>query len=178
MTREDPEVAAIKQMNDALAPLDEGTRNRVIEWAAKRYGSAVASFAAGQRASAYVAERRDVPTTAAPNTESAFEAFGDLYTAVDPQTDADKALVGGYWLQVCTGQTTFASGNVNELLKDHGRPVGNITRAFDALRAARPALVNQTEKSGKTKQARKKYKLTTEGQKWIRGRLNGGGGHG
>ena len=49
------------------------------------------------------------------------------------------------------------------MLKNQGHPIGNITRAFDTLRESRPAYVSQLEKAGKTKQARKKMKLTVTG---------------
>jgi len=60
-----------------------------------------------------------------------------------------KALVGGYWLQVCQGNGSFPSRDVNELLKNHGHPVSNITRAFDVLRESKPAYAAQLEKSGR-----------------------------
>jgi hypothetical protein len=90
-----------------------------------------------------------------------------------PKTDADKALVGGYWLQICRGNADFPSQDVNNLLKDQGHAIGNVTRAFDNLRECRPTLVHQLEKGGKTKQARKKLKLTQEGIKRVKSMLSG-----
>ena len=53
------------------------------------------------------------------------------------------------------------------LLKNLGHGVGNITRAFDTLRASKPALTVQTRKEGSSKQARKKFRVTTEGHRRI-----------
>ena len=62
---------------------------------------------------------------------------------------------------------------VNTLLKSQGYPIGNITRAIEALRSASPSLILQLEKSGKSRQARKKLKLTEEGIRSVRRRIAG-----
>jgi len=54
--------------------------------------------------------------------------------------------------------------------------VENITVALGALVDDTPRLVIQTHKAGKTKQARKKYKLTAEGIKRIKQMLTGNSG--
>lgn len=163
----DLEVAAIQQLTDCLSPLGEEARSRVLDWATRRYGSVVVAAAASAKLAETVTAHRPVHANnqvfATSASESAYGHFADLYDATGPQTDADKALVGGYWLQVCGKTDSFQSRDVNELLKNQGHPVGNITRAFDTLRDSRPAYVSQLEKSGKTKQARKKLKLTTTG---------------
>jgi hypothetical protein len=94
------------------------------------------------------------------------EAGVDLpttFAAASPENDTDRALVGAYWFQVIKGQADIDSQEVNSELKHLGHGVGNITRAFDHLMAAKPQLVIQTRKSGKAKQARKKYRVTEAG---------------
>ncbi len=49
-----------------------------------------------------------------------------------------------------------------------GHGVGNITTALTNAQKHKPALVRQTSKSGKSRQARKTYKLTTAGVKYVR----------
>lgn len=170
----DPEVTAMQQLNNSLSPLDEAARQRVIEWAIKRYGSAIASATASEQASIHVSTMRNAPATTLTNANSSeYADFADLYDAATPKTDHMKALVGGYWLQVCTGQTSFASADVNALLKNHGHPVSNITRAFDLLRESKPSYAAQLEKSGKSKQARKKMKLTTAGTRKVQAMIAG-----
>ena len=56
---------------------------------------------------------------------------------------------------------------MNKKLKDLGYRVSNITTAFNGLINRRPQLVIQTKKSGTSKQARKLYRLTTEGQRAV-----------
>jgi hypothetical protein len=171
---DDPEVTAMQKLNDSLTPLDEAARERVIEWAIKRYGGAIASAAASERVSQRVSAMRAEPAATATNaTTSEFGDFADLYDAAGPKTDHMKALVGGYWLQVCGGATSFASAKANELLKNHGHPVSNITRAFDLLRESKPSFAAQLEKSGKSQQARKKMKLTTAGVRKVQAMIAG-----
>jgi hypothetical protein len=127
-----------------------------------------------------ITAQRPVPvaatqTSATPTRDGTYAHFADLYDAAGAETDADKALVGGYWLQVCEKKDSFPSRDVNELLKNQGHPVGNITRAFDTLRGSRPTYVSQLEKSGKTKQARKKLKLTTSGIRKVEDIIKGNG---
>ena len=56
-------------------------------------------------------------------------------------------------------------------LKDLGHSVSNITRAFDSMMSQRPRLVIQVRKSGKTKQARKRYRVSREGIKRVQSML-------
>ncbi len=92
-----------------------------------------------------------------------FETIADLFHATDPKSDADKALVAGYWLQTRGTEPDFDAQTVNQALKDFGHRVANITNAFNALIARRPQFVIQTKKSGTSRQARKRYKLTSVG---------------
>ena len=136
---DDPEVTAMQLLNNSLTPLDEAARQRVIEWAIKRYGGVIASAAASERASQLVSAKRAAPAAAEANANaSQYADFADLYDAAGPKTDHMKALVGGYWLQVCGNAASFPSADANALLKNHGTPVSNITRAFDLLCSRQP----------------------------------------
>ena len=75
--------------------------------------------------------------------------------------------MAGLWMQKRSGMETFDSAAVNRELKHLGHGVGNITAAFNDLMAQKPALAMQTAKSGKSKQARKKYKITRAGEKAV-----------
>jgi len=92
-----------------------------------------------------------------------YASFAELLNAAGPDTGVMRALCGGYWMQVCQGSEEFASADVNKELANAVGPLSNITMAFDALKAMNPALVIQTKKSGKAKQARKLYRLTAAG---------------
>jgi len=158
------EISAMQRLVEALAGLDRDAIARVLRWATERYEVTC------QRAlpARHAAAPNDVLQTETPVGESSrpprFEHFADLYNAASPSTDSDRALVGGYWTQYCLGETDFVAQGINAALKDLGHQVSNITGAFDSLKAKRPALVLQVKKSGSTRQARKKYKLTAAGK--------------
>jgi hypothetical protein len=135
----------------ALSGLEPDAIRRVLKWATDRYQTRVPGQAEGAGAEAAVAERRS------------FADFPSFFDAANPQSGPDKALVAAYWFQVVKGQEDLDSSALNRELKNLGHPSTNITRDLDALIKRTPRLVIQVRKSGTTKQARKKYKLTREG---------------
>ena len=148
------ELDAMKQIAGALDGLDERERERVLGWAASRFELPTAL-------SRSAAPANDARTAVAPRD------FAELYHAVDPEGDAEKALVAAYWLQEVNQVNPFDAQPLNDELKRLGYPVGNIARALGALGDGQPRLVIQVSKSGNTKQARKKYRLTAEGTRRI-----------
>ena len=81
--------------------------------------------------------------------------------------DSERALVAAYWFQYLGGVSDFDSATLNKELKHLGHQSSNITTALTSLMSKKPQLVIQTRKSGASKQARKKYKLTNEGIKQV-----------
>jgi hypothetical protein len=175
----DPEVAAIGKVNDALLPLEPAVRQRVLYWAAQRFevilpkGKTSASGNGG--ADGKEEEEQDAEQLGTV-TPGAFADVASLYDAANPTTEADKALVVGYWFQVVQGNADFTGFSVNKELSNLGHGVKNITVALGSLIDSTPRLVIQTHKSGKSKQARKKYKVTGEGIKRVKQLLAGNGG--
>jgi hypothetical protein len=175
-TAYEAELEALKEVSNAFAKLDEDARKRVWIWIASRFG--IRDFGDspyekmvpnnGQRGPAIEHEIRG----AAPDS-TAFQYPAELFDAARPKTDVEKALVLAYWFQVCQGNPSFSSRQVNDELKHMGHGVSNITRALDGLIDAKPALVIQLEKSGKSQQAQKKFKVTHEGVKRVQQMLTG-----
>jgi len=152
----DPELSAMQKIFEILDPLDDGARERVLAWVAQRLSIGSAPSLKGQRE----------PTPHEVQTHQLQESPGsiaDLFHAVSPSTNADKALTVGYWLQVCQGHEHFPSQAVNKELQNLGHALGNVTDAFKQLQNKRPALAIQVKKSGRSQQARKQYKLTQAG---------------
>jgi hypothetical protein len=147
----DPEVVAMGAIADALKDLDEAAARRVIEWASKRYGVAVAP-----------AKRTEAPT-GANEEESEFTDIADMLHVAGAKTGADRALLAGYWFQVLQRQPSFTGQQVNDALTNLGHRLANVTATFTGLQQKKPALVLQAGKSGRSQQARKQYKLTTSG---------------
>jgi hypothetical protein len=102
-----------------------------------------------------------------------FATFAEVFEASGPTTNPQRALVAGYWLQVCQNADTFDGFTANKELKHLGERIQNITVAIDALRREKPALAMQLKKSGSTRQSRKTYKLTVPGIKAVEAMING-----
>lgn len=164
------ELGAMRAAFDALKPLDAEGRSRAIDWLVRVFGLRASPHKKGGGSGSTTAEPADTPE--ADDEIPEFTSFAELCSAASPDTDAQKAMVAGYWFQICEGEESFGSRECNDQLKHFGVPVGNITRAFDTLKDSTPNLAMQIEKSGKTKQARKKYKLTHHGIQAVKRMLN------
>jgi len=162
---EDPEISAMMAINEALKDLSPDSVLRVIRWAADRF-KVQASKTLGEPLLPPDASSEVLPTSTPQFSDAA-----TLFDAAGPKTGAENALVLAYWLQKIIGRDEWTGFEINSELKHLGHGIGNITDALDSLISRKPALVIQTRKSGTSKQARKKYRLTqagiTEVQKMI-----------
>lgn len=152
----DPEIKAMVSVSATLDGLDVDAQARVVRWAAEKY-NVMPPRRAAQIGDQPADEDDDLGNT------PRFDAFVDLYDAVSPDTSVEKVLVGAYWLQVIQGETSWSSLQVNNLLKDTGNGVESINHRLETAQSQKPALVRQISKSGKSRQGRKSYKLTTAG---------------
>ena len=161
------EIEAMKTMAAALEPLDEAARQRALQWVVSRFRTGRAPVDADSGGSI------ETGGTGESDKRSSFDSFAELFEAANPAIDREKALVAAYWAQVCEDQASFAAQTLNTELKHLGHRLGNITEALSALKSERPALVLQLKKSGTSQQARKTYKLTTEGVRRVQTMLRG-----
>lgn len=170
----DAEFAAIQTVYTALNALDEGARARVMEYVSDRLGLTVRSRVrtAGQAAAIEEDDERDERSDLLQGPVQ-FSTFAELFDAAAPKTQSDKSLVGGYWLQICQGAESFDGLSINKELKNLGEGVANITSALDGLKNQKPALALQLKKSGKSRQARKTYKVTVAGIKAVEAMISG-----
>lgn len=155
------ELEAMRTIANVLDDLNEEEIKRVLTWALDKFDLDA------EEIYSFEDSRYRVATTNKQNEESSFDTVADLYYKASPSTDAEKALVIGYWFQVLEGDRGFDSYTINNELKHLGHQIGNITRAFSQLMNKKPQLAVQTKKTGNTKQARKKYKLTVAGIKYV-----------
>jgi len=156
------EVEAMQGLSRILSGLDPDTAGRVLRWAAERHG-----IDSGKSHS------RNGQLGGADATE--FDDIADLFHAANPHIQSEMALVVGYWLQVVQEQKDLEAQQINTELKQLGYGVDNITSALSDLIDQRPRLVIQTRKSGTTRQARKKYRLTSEGIERVKLMITEGG---
>ncbi|WP_322015518.1 hypothetical protein [Paraburkholderia sp. J12] len=171
------EFSAIKTVHDALEPLDEEARTRVLAYITSLLGidakvtsksnAAPADSEPGNEAAAEKAAdeaAKDAPT---------FSTFAELYAAAGPKNNGERALVVGYWLQVCQGAENFTAASANKELTHLGHKVANITDAIDSMKNQKPMLILQLKKSGNSRQARKLYKVSHEGVKRVEVMISG-----
>ncbi|MBL8964280.1 MAG: hypothetical protein KF787_03100 [Phycisphaeraceae bacterium] len=164
---EDKEIKAMSAIATALSAFEEPEApivKRILKWAASRYGLADIERSDGSWEGRASASRS---RTEGPK----FETAADLFDAVAPSMEYEKAITIGYWFQVAQGQPDFNGQEVNSTLKNIGHGIGNITDAFNSAIGRKPSLVIQTQKTGASKQARKQYKLTVAGVRWVEARL-------
>ncbi|GHD49874.1 hypothetical protein GCM10017083_22750 [Thalassobaculum fulvum] len=168
------ELNAIKIIHDALAPLDVEARTRVLTYVTSLLGLDI--MASSSRMSGRPADRVSPETTEssseATTKDPTFSTFAELYAAADPQSNGEKALVAGYWLQVCQGTESFTGASANKELTNLGHKVANITDAIDSVKNQKPMLILQIRKSGNSRQARKLYKVSHEGIKRVEELIN------
>ncbi len=159
----DPELQAMASLATTLDGLEEESRSRVLRWAADKFGVAVYSKGVATNNA-----RGDDDKQVQDND---FVDFVDLFDAVNPSGNLEKALTGAYWVQVIEGVPSWQSQQVNNILKDTGNGIASIVDAFDSAQRRTPALVRQMAKSGKSRQARKTFKLTSAGVKFIAAKI-------
>lgn len=162
------ELEVMGAIADALARIpDETARGRVLDWAYARFGAKTMRTVPPHELSS----NSNRQSTAAELPE--FAVLADLFTAADPHTENDRALVAAYWIQTHEGNGSFTAQAVNGSLTHMGYGVSNITRTLGVLMTRKPKLVIQLEKSGKSQQARKTYKVTLEGERAVRAMVVG-----
>lgn len=158
------ELKAMATLEGALKELNDDERQRVLRWIFERFGAQLPKSAIkppSKPAGSNASDENDVVA----NNET--EDLAEFYDQATPSTDAEKTLVVAYWFQYKQGQADVESQSINTQLKHLGHGVSNITRAFDTLKSQKPALIVQTRKDGSSKQARKKFKVTSEGKKAV-----------
>lgn len=168
----DLEIEAMGAVSKALSALGDDERGRVIRWAAERYGVVLAKAAlrgSGKQNTPidFDDEPDDYEEERAEEESDGWEHFADLHDAAGPKTNSDRLLVASYWVQIVEGKTQFGSLELNRLLKDLGHGVDNTAHAMTSLINQKPALLLQLKKSGKSRQARKTFKMTAAGVKAV-----------
>lgn len=167
------ELEAITVVYEALEPLSSEARARVLNYITSLLAIDV-TIGMPPLKDDSINEDLEPPPGPADNTQGSlqFSTFAELHDKARPATNADSALLAGYWVQQFEGNEHFASQAINKELKNLGTGVKNITSALNRLRNSKPALVLQVRKGGKSRQARKTYKLTNAGIKRVQEMIN------
>jgi hypothetical protein len=170
----DAEFAAMQALYNALEPLDDDARERVVKYIVARLEITATTITEGRVKSRGNGDNGEETTLQEEEAIAPkYGSFAELFDSVQPKSNPEKALAAGYWLQVCQGGDSFEGFSANKELKNLGQGLANITNAIDGLRNQKPALVLQLKKSGKSQQARKTYKLTVAGIKAVEVMIDG-----
>lgn len=94
-----------------------------------------------------------------------FQTLGDCFAVIpiSPMTDVQRALVAAGFLQIKGSLEKLSGQEINKELKNIGQTVENITNAISGNIGVKPQRMIQLRKSGKSKQAKKEYKVTPPG---------------
>lgn len=166
--RTDPLAEAISMLdriNAAVKDYDEALRERAATILVER------AFGDGSRPAP-----RGVPTAvgqAGSPTPPVATDFASLVERWTPATQPHWALLAAYYQTRFQAKDTATGQEINSILKHHGTVVRNITDALGANMTTKPALVLQVAKSGSSRQARKAYKVTTQGIQFVERMLRG-----
>lgn len=176
----DDEFSAMQTVYSALASLEQDAQRRVLDYVCSRLGVTTQPVKPPARGGAtppgddVVDDDNEIEDqNGEAEAPEEFNHLADLFDRTDPHTEADKALVAAYWLQVCRQSDSVEGFGINKELKHLGQGLSNVTRAVDVLRKQKPALMMQLRKSGRSQQARKTYKVTHAGEKAVREMMNG-----
>lgn len=165
------ELEAMNTIKESLSDLEEKEIRRVVSW--------ILAWSKDEHNISMqeeeTQERNSKKNPAEKNSieHTQYEDIADFYYEISPSTDAEKILAVGYWFQEVQGQPALDARSINSELKDLGYGVGNVTRAFTDLASRKPSLAMQTAKSGSSKQARKKYRITREGIRQVERMVSG-----
>lgn len=162
---EDNELDVMQLIAKVLSPLEPQVRRRILIWASDKYEVGRLPVLKQHVAGADVT----VPDVTLEQ-EADSQDIAELFENASHATDDEKVLTVAYWMQeICKKSVTATP--LNKELKELGHRVSNVNRAFARLMEQKPALIIQTHKSGKAKQGRKTYRVTSEGIKAVKASL-------
>ena len=171
----DPEIAAMTAISGALKELDDETRARVLRWAASRFAIKGIKLGNGGASGDSDDDSDSRGSGSGGDEKRNYASIDELFESAVAKTNTQKALLAAYWFQVIEGSVGWQSYTLNAALKNLGLGIPNITDALGSAESQKPQLVMQTAKTGKARQARKTYKLTTAGVKAVEAMMNGNG---
>lgn len=165
---EDPELKAMQLAYTAIKDLDIEAQQRVVNWLGSKLSlntNPTVSVSSTNIGGAGAKESGSVVNGDLHLTN--FGHVAELFAHTAPKTDVEKALVVGAYLQETQGLFELTGRLINDELKHLGHGASNITATITQLITRKPNLMIQTRKEGKSQQAQKKYRVTTEGLKLV-----------
>ena len=166
------EIEAMSAIDTAVGALEPDEQKRVLRWAVDKFGGGEVKLGTPGTGLGSAGSSNGSGESNG-NGSGAYARIADLMDAASPDTIVDHVLVASYWFQVVKGQESFTGQEVNSELKDLGHGASNITDSYNSLINRRPPAVRQVQKTGTTKQARKRYRLTEVGIRAVNRMIGG-----
>lgn len=154
---QDDELGVMSVVYEELLKIDDEAKQRVLDWVAGKFSLRPSKNAIGGK---------KILADESISIES-FGSVADAFSAASPEIDRDKALIIAAFLQRNLGKDVITGYEINNELRQLGYGLNNVTDAINQMIDRKPKLMMQVKKEGKTKQARKKYKVTVEGFKAV-----------
>lgn len=185
---QDPELIAMSQTFEALKNLDKGQVGRVIRWVKDRFGvlDAVTELKVPTPDQPVVADTPQPPAAVAPEAPVAappepkgphkkglmdYDTVMDLFADAEVKKVSQKILLMAAFLQERQSFKEISSYDINFRLKRLNQGVQNISSSINGLLNRKPEVMVELERSGSSKQARRKFRVTIEGLKVAAGFL-------
>ena len=163
----------LKEISDSVKDLDPALKERALTLLLEsEFGPSPVATGRGSGAGSNAGVHETPQSSEAPQE---FSALVELWT---PDTQPEWALLAAYFLTRRQGEDTVGGQAMNTILKHHGKGIPNITKAVTSLIRADPALMLQVKKTGTAQQARKSYRVTTVGLRFVEDKLHHRGGSG
>lgn len=170
----DSELKAMESVYESLNGLpDKDAQHRVIQWIV---GKLCLNNFSNRASSSNNNHPMQHDELVKPSSSIAgYDSVADIVAATCPKTDVDRVLIVAAFLQEKSQKESLSGFEITEELKHLGYPLSNITSTIGVLMTRRPQLMIQTRKSGKSKQARKEYKVSKEGINFVNNMINRAG---
>lgn len=169
----EPELQAMSQVFEALKDLDNGQRQRIINWVTDRLKSPPTETSP----SSDVSHMKDYDSsryktrTSGPKKIADFETVLDLFSAASVKKSTSKVLLMAAYLQERHNYKEIGSYDINFRLKRIGYKVTNISSLINGLLNRKPHLLVQVGTEEHQKRGRRKFQVTVEGLKIASGYL-------
>jgi len=149
----DPEIRIMNEIYASLRGLDAHAQRRIMGWVLEKLSLDLPRHASGDAGW----------EVAGPGDAKSRPSVADLFSKVRPKNDAERVLTAAVYLQTTQPAEELAAREITMKLTSLGHSVRNVTAVINSLMNKRPPLMIQTHKKGTTRQAQKRYKVTTEG---------------
>jgi hypothetical protein len=148
MTKQDStslmDLKALEAVLKALEPLAEGDRERVLRWASEKLG--IQQLRGGR-----AQKKTDAIDAAFEKHPAGFQSAGEFLAAASPSSDADRVLCVAAYLQDFSDDAhtvTLTGKQINDVLKNLGHGVKNITDSINTLNTDEEGGKGQTGMEG------------------------------